>query len=207
MGLKNKEYLYFAREKKVFREREKMCDSASDSSVRSINLYGSAIPANLDAWADVETLNLCFAGIKKLDSITQLPNLRRLYLRHNSIDSFDEIRKLKMLPNLTSLSLIGNEICKHPEYRSEVLSMLPELTILDGEILDEGKMELESDKESPEELCADEPESGTRKPQIVAALSLLIGELETLEDIQELQKELRNRSAKIKETNADVFTV
>ena len=94
-----------------------MCDARSDSSVRSINLYGSPIPSNLDAWNDVETLNLCYAGIKRLDNIVQLGNLRRLYLRHNNIESFEEIRKLKLLPNLTSLSLIGNEICRHPEYR------------------------------------------------------------------------------------------
>ena len=94
-----------------------MCDTRSDSSIRSINLYGSPIPSNLDAWSDVETLNLCYAGIRRLDSIVQLANLRRLYLRHNNIDSFDEIRKLKALPYLTSLSLIGNEICRHPDYR------------------------------------------------------------------------------------------
>ena len=115
-----------------------------------------------------------------------------------------------MISKLYSMHAIFNGCqgyCLTDDFSSEVLSMLPELTILDGEILDESKVELESDKDSPEELCPDEPETGTRKPQIVAALTLLISELETLEDIQELQKELRNRSAKIKETNADVFTV
>jgi Leucine-rich repeat (LRR) protein len=94
-----------------------MCDVSSECSVRSVNLYGSPIPSNIDSWQEVETLNLCFAGVKNLDSICQLSNLRRLYLRYNNIESFEEIKKLKDLPELTSLSLIGNDICAHPDYR------------------------------------------------------------------------------------------
>ena len=66
---------------------------------------------------DVDTLNLCYAGLQSVDSILQLQNLKRLFLRYNEISSFEEIQKLKNLPNLESLSLIGNEIYKHPEYR------------------------------------------------------------------------------------------
>ena len=47
---------------------------------------------------------------------------RRLYLRYNAIDSFEEVRKLKDLPKLTSLSLIGNPVCSEPDYRYENFS-------------------------------------------------------------------------------------
>ena len=48
--------------------------------------------------------------------------MRRLYLRYNAIDSFEEVRKLKDLPKLTSLSLIGNPVCSEPDYRYENFS-------------------------------------------------------------------------------------
>ena len=50
---------------------------------------------------------------------------RRLYLRYNAIDSFEEVRKLKDLPKLTSLSLIGNPVCSEPDYRYENFSNIP----------------------------------------------------------------------------------
>ena len=84
---------------------------------RSLNLYGAKLPENLDQMDDVDTLNLCYAGLQNLDSILQLQNLRRFFLRYNELSSFEEVEKLKNLPNLESLSLIGNEIYKHPDYR------------------------------------------------------------------------------------------
>ena len=62
-------------------------------------------------------MNLCFTGLKTTDKILKLKNLKRLYLRHNQIEDMGEIRKLKKLPKLTSLSLIGNPICKALDYR------------------------------------------------------------------------------------------
>ena len=67
--------------------------------------------------SDVETLNLCFTGLKTTEKILKLKSLKRLYLRHNQIEDMNEIRKLKKLPKLTSLSLIGNPICKSADYR------------------------------------------------------------------------------------------
>ena len=62
-------------------------------------------------------MNLCFSGLKSLDKISKLKCLKRLYLRHNEIDSFQEIRKLKKISSLSSLSLIGNPICQLENYR------------------------------------------------------------------------------------------
>ena len=45
--------------------------------------------------SDVETLNLCF-WVSKRDK-TKLKNLKRLYLRHNQIESLSEVKKLKKL--------------------------------------------------------------------------------------------------------------
>ena len=39
-------------------------------------LVSSPIPQNLDGWEDVEALNLCYAGVKSLQQIIHLQNLR-----------------------------------------------------------------------------------------------------------------------------------
>jgi len=176
----------------------------SDASVKSVNMYGSPVPENVDAWSDVETLNLCFTGLKSTDKILKLKNLKRLYLRHNQIEDFGEIRKLKKLSKLSSLSLIGNPVCKLSDYRSEVLAALPDLTILDGEILERPQTEnytksLKSSKSSEDETI------GPRKPNTVMAISLLLQELDHPSDLDEIKKTLKSRLRKVKET--DIFTV
>lgn len=94
-------------------------------------------------------------------------------------------------------------------FRSEVLSFLPNLTILDGEILDEDKIdeEIKSEKGSLNNSINEHSDIGVnRKPRIVTAISLLLSELDCLDDVDEILKEVANRSKKIK-TNADLFTV
>ncbi|CAG5111924.1 Oidioi.mRNA.OKI2018_I69.chr2.g6195.t1.cds [Oikopleura dioica] len=195
-----------------------MCDVSSQGSVRSLNLYGAKLPENLDQMDDVDTLNLCYAGLQNLDSILQLQNLRRLFLRYNEISSFEEVEKLKNLPNLESLSLIGNEIYKHPDYREQILSILPQLQVLDGEMLmhheedddDDEKSDVEEDMEGHDaDGETDEQEADVsvtlRKPNIVTAMSLLIQELDHLDDIDELTTLLSMRSKKIREN--EIFEV
>jgi len=90
-------------------------------------------------------------------------------------------------------------------FRTEILSLLPNLTIFDGEILDD---DVKSEKESLNNSINEHSDIDvTRKPRIVTAISLLLSELDCLDDIDEIQKELENRTKKIKDTNADVFTV
>ena len=83
--------------------------------------------------------------------------------------------------------------------------MLPNLTIFDGEILEE-KIDL---KDSSRESSISENISENltiRKPRIVSAISLLLEELDCFEDLEELKKEIELRGKKIKESS-DVFTV
>jgi len=174
----------------------------SDASVKSVNMYGSPVPDNVDGWSDVETLNLCFTGLKTTDKILKLKNLKRLYLRHNQIEDMGEIRKLKRLPKLTSLSLIGNPVCKGLDYRNDVLAALPDLSIFDGEILESDKSANESHLASK---SSEEGTIGPRKPNTVMAISLLLQELEHPADLDEIKKTLKARLRKTKET--DIFTV
>ena len=131
-----------------------------------MNLYILTNPKS-----DIETLNLCFSGLKSLDKISKLKCLKRLYLRHNEIDSFQEIKKLRKISSLSSLSLIGNPICQLENYRynyrslikrwnkffrREILQILPELSILDGEILDSSESRRTSKSSTKNSIHSDE---------------------------------------------------
>merc|ERR1712166_176187 len=66
------------------------------------------------------------------------PSLEELRLDGNKLGAIEDIRMLKSLPNLRALYLQGadgskaNSICKSPQYPNMVLTLLPELTNLDG---------------------------------------------------------------------------
>jgi len=58
-----------------------------------------------------------------------------LYASNNKIKDWDEIDKLKELPELQQLLLLGNPIAADHSYREEVLRRLPKLKKLDGEMV------------------------------------------------------------------------
>ena len=83
--------------------------------------------------------------------------------------------------------------------------MLPNLTIFDGEIL-EKKIDL---KDSSRETSISENISenlSIRKPRIVSAITLLLEEIDCLDDLDELKKKIELKSKTIRD-NSDVFTV
>ena len=83
--------------------------------------------------------------------------------------------------------------------------MLPNLTIFDGEILEE-KIDL---KDSSRETSISENISenlSIRKPRIVSAITLLLEEIDCLDDLDELKKKIELKSKTIRD-NSDVFTV
>ena len=114
-------------------------------------------------------------------------------------------------------------------FREQILSILPHLQVLDGEmLLNEDEDEISDDEEMKiddaegENLTDEEiiDASGSkkchfssyllnsetlRKPNIVTAMSLLIQELDNLDDIEELNTLLAMRSKKIQ--RSEVFEV
>lgn len=83
--------------------------------------------------------------------------------------------------------------------------MLPNLTIFDGEILEE-KIDL---KDSSRETSISENISenlSIRKPRIVSAIALLLEEIDCLDDLDELKKKIELKTKTIRD-NSDVFTV
>ena len=69
----------------------------------------------MDHWKDpftnLQSIDLSFNELTKIDaSVIKYPNIKSLYLHGNSIENFNEIKKLKTMNNLRRLTLHGNPI-------------------------------------------------------------------------------------------------
>ena len=72
----------------------------------------------------------------KLTVIEDLPiSLEILDLGNNLIEKFENLKIIA--PNLVSLNLKGNPICKLVAYKDQILAMFPTLRILDGDRFDQ----------------------------------------------------------------------
>jgi len=94
----------------------------------------------------LEELWLSYNSIEKLDGLTGMRRLRVLYLSNNGIKSWDELLKLRDLPALEELLLVGNPIYTQSELSSrqcrlEVIRRLPKLKKLDATPVSEQERE------------------------------------------------------------------
>lgn len=88
--------------------------------------------------ATLEELWVSYNQISTLDGLGGLNSLRSLYISNNSIKQWSELEKLKDLPELKDVLLIGNPIYAEftPELaRIEVVKYLPNITKLDGDMV------------------------------------------------------------------------
>jgi len=92
-----------------------------------------------DVASTLEELWLSYNQIDKLDGLTGLRKLRLIYLSNNNLKSFDELAKLRDLPALEELLLIGNPFYEGltKERRLEVIKRLPKLKKLDAIVISE----------------------------------------------------------------------
>jgi dynein light chain 1 len=93
-----------------------------------------------DVAASLEELWLSYNQIDKLDGLTGLRKLRLIYLSNNNLKSFDELSKLRDLPALEELLLIGNPMYEgltKEQRRLEVIKRLPKLKKLDAIVISE----------------------------------------------------------------------
>jgi len=110
------------------------CKTDSLKNVININLWGNELKdvSILKECLNVEVISLSANYITSLKSFSYCKNLKELYLRKNQIAGLDEINHLKSNSKLKILWLGENPICKVPNYRTQVIFHLPQLSKLDN---------------------------------------------------------------------------
>ncbi|NWX13804.1 LRC23 protein, partial [Aegotheles bennettii] len=92
----------------------------------------------LEGLGQLTTLHLRDNQLETLDGFcSSMKCLQYLNLRNNGISSVQEVAKLQVLPTLQALVLLDNPCCDEPNYRLEVLVLLPHLQRLDKEPFEE----------------------------------------------------------------------
>ncbi|NXJ78555.1 LRC23 protein, partial [Trogon melanurus] len=108
--------------------------------LNSLYLAQNAIQSleGLEGLGQLATLHLRDNKLEILDGFcSSLKCLQYLNLRNNRISSLQEVEKLKVLPMLQALVLLDNPCSEEPNYRLEVLVLLPHLQRLDKELFEE----------------------------------------------------------------------
>ena len=97
-----------------------------------------------DNAATLEELWLSYNQIDKLEGLTGMKRLRVLYLSNNAVKSFDELLKLRELPALEDILLLGNPCydgLSKEQRRVEVVKRLPKIKKLDGTLVTDTERE------------------------------------------------------------------
>ncbi|CAF3413201.1 unnamed protein product [Rotaria sp. Silwood1] len=79
----------------------------------------------------LEELYVAYNEISDLSALSMLEHLRLLDLESNLVDDLRQVEFLALCPSLNSLTLEGNPINNHPDYRIEIIQRLPRLQTLD----------------------------------------------------------------------------
>ncbi|XP_027537178.1 leucine-rich repeat-containing protein 23 [Neopelma chrysocephalum] len=96
----------------------------------------------LEGLEQLETLHLRDNKLETLDGFfSSMKCLQYINLRNNGISSFQEVEKLQVLPMLQALVLLDNPCADEPNYRLEVLALLPHLQRLDKEVVEQDERE------------------------------------------------------------------
>ncbi|KAM6144584.1 leucine-rich repeat-containing protein 23 [Phoenicopterus ruber ruber] len=92
----------------------------------------------LEGLGQLATLHLRDNQLETLDGFcSSMKRLQYLNLRNNGISSLQEVAKLQVLPMLQALVLSDNPCSDEPNYRLEVLVLLPHLQRLDKELFEQ----------------------------------------------------------------------
>lgn len=85
---------------------------------------------------------ISYNQISALDGLNCCSKLQTLFISNNKIKDITEIKKLTLNPALTNCNFTGNPIYDgvvKPEMRINILRTLPQLLVLDGELITENE--------------------------------------------------------------------
>jgi hypothetical protein len=89
----------------------------------------------ISAMPVLEELYVSFNEIADLNSLNYHEKLQVLDLEGNNVSEWDEVEALETLPELRELTLTGNPIHKAAGYAKRVCSLIPDLVMLDDEMV------------------------------------------------------------------------
>jgi acidic leucine-rich nuclear phosphoprotein 32 family protein A/C/D len=97
-----------------------------------------------------------------LQNLERLPELQKLYLASNKVQSLECLQPLAKLTKLEWLDLEGNPVAKLDGYSKLVWDLLPSLVVLDGKNRDGQELEENEDDDESEEDEDENNEDGKR---------------------------------------------
>jgi len=137
-----------------------------------------------------------------------LPKMSTIILTNNKLTKFKDLKPLSDMGTITHLSLMGNPVAKLPDYRLFVIHRLPNLKMLDfqkvklkereeakakfGELqLEEEEAEVEDPAEEAQAKTFTPGEGPGLSAEERAALVLKIKAATTVQEIEQLEKQLK----------------
>ena len=153
------------------------CHVESLSDVKKLTLWGSDLE-NIDIISELTNLEIASLSINKISSLKPFENcanLKELYLRKNNISNIEEIAYLKKCTSLRILWLEENPICELPNYREQVLQMLPQVMKLDNILTTQNNSTTPTETPPPSklEIVSKPPQSAKRPPDNTMVSNIL----------------------------------
>ncbi|CAF1274102.1 unnamed protein product [Adineta ricciae] len=158
------------------REPKSITELVLDNCARCSYIQGLT-----DEFTNLQVLSIINVGLQSLTKFPALPNLRKLYLSDNRLNSglenlegcpnlsllilagnkfksIDELKPLAKLPKLSTLDLANCEVTTIDGYREAVFNILPQLKYLDN--IDKTGVERDSDDEDDDENAESDEDDG-----------------------------------------------
>lgn len=88
--------------------------------------------AGLPSSQTLQTIDLSGNGLASLAGIESCPNLEEVWMTSSAFESFDALAPLQALSNISCIYLEHSPLWKTPNYKANILRMLPTLTQLDS---------------------------------------------------------------------------
>ncbi|KAI9142009.1 hypothetical protein BKA69DRAFT_1166372 [Paraphysoderma sedebokerense] len=91
-----------------------------------------AVGKVLENKENLKWIDASFNELTAIDQVlSQFPNITHLYLHANRISSINTLEFLENLPKLHTLTLHGNPVASHKDYKTIILNKVPNLKHLD----------------------------------------------------------------------------
>ena len=111
--------------------------------IDKLNLWGNDLSdvSILPQLTNIVVLSLSVNQIDTLKDFRKLKTLKELYLRNNKISEMLELKYLSSLSNLRKLTLNENPVAEMTNYRLAIISVLPNLEVLDDKKIEQQERE------------------------------------------------------------------